>query len=171
MAPRATWKGYLKLSLVSCAVELYPASTQKDRVSFHLLSRETGNRLRRQMVDPETGEVVESPDQVRGYELGKHDYVILDEDEINGVAIESTHTIDIERFVPREEVDEVYLDTPYYLAPDGKVAEEAFGVIREAMREKRRGGSRQGGVVPTRTHRDARAQGQGAGRHHAALCL
>jgi DNA end-binding protein Ku len=137
MAPRANWKGYLKLSLVSCAVELYPAATSKERVSFHLLNRETNNRLRRQMVDPETGDVVESSDQVKGFEIAKRQYVTIDESEIEKVQIESNHTIDIESFVPRTEIDEVYLDTPYYLAPEGKVAEEAFAVIREAMRAKK----------------------------------
>jgi DNA end-binding protein Ku len=137
MAPRANWKGYLKLSLVSCAVELFPASSTKERVSFNLLNRETGNRLKRQLVDSETGEVVESEDQVRGYEVAKRDYVIVEDEDVDKVAIESTHTIDIESFVPRAEIDEVYLDTPYYLTPDGKVAEEAFAVIREAMRAKK----------------------------------
>jgi DNA end-binding protein Ku len=136
MAPRANWKGYLKLSLVSCAVQLFPATTAKERVTFHLLNRETGHRLRRQLVDRETGEVVEAPDQVKGYEIGKRDYVIIEDEEIESVAIESTHTIDIETFVPRAEIDDVYIDQPYYLTPDGRVAEEAFAVIREAMREK-----------------------------------
>ena len=136
MAPRANWKGYLKLSLVSCAVELYPATTTKDRVAFHMINRETGHRLRRQLVDEATGEVVESDQQAKGYEIAKREYVLLEEDEIESVAIESTHTIDIESFVPREEIDEVYLDAPYYLTPDGKVAEEAFAVIRDAMRER-----------------------------------
>ncbi len=106
MAPRANWKGYLKLSLVSCAVQLFPATTAKERVTFHLLNRETGHRLRRQLVDRETGEVVEAPDQVKGYEIGKRDYVIIEDEEIESVAIESTHTIDIETFVPRAEIDE-----------------------------------------------------------------
>lgn len=136
MAPRANWKGYLKLSLVSCAVELYPATTQKDRVAFNLLNRETGNRLKRQLIDPETEEVVESQDQVKGYAIGKREYIIVDDQELDDLAIESTHTIDIESFVPREEIDDTYLDTPYYLAPNGRVAEEAFAVIRDAMREK-----------------------------------
>lgn len=136
MAPRANWKGYLKLSLVSCAVQLFPAASTKERVAFHLLNRETGNRLRRQLVDQETGEVVEADDQVKGYEVAKRDYVMLEERDIESVAIESTHTIDIESFVPRTEIDEVYLDAPYYLTPDGKVAEEAFAVIREAMQAK-----------------------------------
>jgi DNA end-binding protein Ku len=136
MAARASWKGYLKLSLVSCAVQLYPASTAKERVSFHMLNRETGHRLKRLLVDSETGEPVESEDQIKGYEIGKRQYIQIEDEEIESVAIESTHTIDIESFVPREEIDETYLDSPYYLAPDGKVAEEAFAVIRDAMRAK-----------------------------------
>ena len=136
MAARANWKGYLKLSLVSCPVQLYPATSAKERVSFHLLNRETGNRLRRKLVDPETDEPVESEDQVKGYQVGKNDYILVEEEEFEKVAIESSHTIDIETFVPRKEVDEAYLDTPYFLTPDGKMAEEAFSVIREAMREK-----------------------------------
>lgn len=136
MAPRSNWKGYLKLSLVSCPVQLFPATTTKERVSFHLLHRDTGNRLRRKLVDPETDEEVESDEQVRGYQVAKNEYVVLEEDEIDSVAIESTHTIDIETFVPRDEIDETFLDTPYYLTPDGKLGEEAFAVIRDAMREK-----------------------------------
>ncbi|NNM74653.1 Ku protein [Enterovirga aerilata] len=136
MAPRSNWKGYLKLSLVSCPVQLFPATTTKERVSFHLLHRDTGNRLRRKLVDPETDEEVASDEQVRGYQVAKNEYVILEEEEIDSVAIESTHTIDIETFVPRDEIDETFLDTPYYLTPDGKLAEEAFAVIREAMRQK-----------------------------------
>jgi DNA end-binding protein Ku len=137
MAPRANWKGYLKLSLVSCAVELFPAATTKERVTFHLLNRETGNRLRRQLVDQETGELVDTEDQVKGYEIAKRDYVVLEDRDLESVAIESTHTIDIESFVPHAEIDEIYLDTPYYLTPDGKVAEEAFAVIRDAMRARK----------------------------------
>lgn len=136
MAARASWKGYLKLSLVSCAVQLDPASTSKERVSFHMLNRETGHRLKRLLVDAETGEPVESEDQIKGYEIGKRQYIQIEDEEIESVAIESTHTIDIESFVPRDEIDETYLDSPYYIAPDGKVAEEAFAVIRDAMREK-----------------------------------
>jgi DNA end-binding protein Ku len=136
MAPRSNWKGFLKLSLVSCPVQLFPATTSKERVTFNLLNRETGNRLRRRLVDPETDEEVDSADQVKGYQVGKNEYIVLEEEEIDAVAIESTHTIDIEAFVPRSDIDEAYLDTPYYLAPDGKMGEEAFAVIREAMRDK-----------------------------------
>ena len=136
MAPRSNWKGFLKLSLVSCPVQLYPATTSKERVTFNLLNRETGNRLRRRLVDPETDEEVDAADQVKGYQVAKNEYVLVEEDEIDAVAIESTHTIDIEAFVPRSEIDETFLDTPYYLGPDGKMGEEAFAVIREAMHEK-----------------------------------
>lgn len=137
MAPRSNWKGYLKLSLVSCPVQLFPATTSKDRVAFHLLNRKTGNRLKRRLVDPDTESEVDSDEQVKGYQVGKNDYVLVEEDEIDSVAIESSHTIDIETFVPRDEIDAAYLDTPYYLAPDGKMGAEAFGVIREAMRSKK----------------------------------
>ena len=137
MAARANWKGYLKLSLVSCPVQLFPATSAKERVSFHLLNRDTGNRLKRKLVDPETDEAVEAEDQVKGYQIGKNEYVLVEEDEFDAVAIESSHTIDIETFVPRQEVDEAYLDTPYFLTPDGRMAEEAFAVIRDAMREKK----------------------------------
>lgn len=137
MAPRANWKGYLKLSLVSCAVSLFPASTESNRVAFHTLNGATGNRLRRQMIDPQTGEVVERDDQVKGYEIAKGHYVTVSDDELNAIALESTHTIDIERFVPRDEIDPLYFDAPYYLAPDDRVAEEAFAVIRDAMHERK----------------------------------
>ncbi|MFC5067556.1 Ku protein [Flaviflagellibacter deserti] len=137
MAPRASWKGYLKLSLVSCAVALYPANTASERISFHTLNRATGNRLKQQMIDADTEEVVDREDRVKGYEFSKGHYVTVEDEDLEKVQIESTHTIDIEQFVPEHEVDPVYLDASHYLAPDDKVAEEAFAVIREAMaREK-----------------------------------
>jgi DNA end-binding protein Ku len=137
MAARPIWKGYLKLSLVSCAVALYPAAaTSSDRVSFHTLNRATGNRVKRQFVDAETGDVVEPEDQVKGYEIGKGEHIIIEDDELAAIAIDSSHTIDIDSFVPRAEVDERYLDRPYYLAPADRVAQEAFAIIREAMRKK-----------------------------------
>ena len=134
MAPRPNWKGYLKLSLVSCPVALYPATTTSERVSFRTLNRETGNRVRRQFVDEQTGDPVETDDQIKGYEVAKGEYIQVEDDEIKAVQLESNHTIDIERFVPRAEIDELYLDTPYYLAPTDRVGEEAFAVIRDAMR-------------------------------------
>jgi DNA end-binding protein Ku len=140
MAPRPNWKGYLKLSLVSCPVALYPATTTSERVSFRTLNRETGHRVRRQFVDEQTGEPVESDGQAKGYEVAKGEYIMLEDDELKAVQIESNHTIDIERFVPREEVDELYFDTPYYLAPTDRVGEEAFAVIRDAMRSENKVG-------------------------------
>ena len=137
MAPRPNWKGYLKLSLVSCPVALYPATTTSERVSFRTLNRDTGNRVRRQFVDEQTGEPVQSEDQAKGYEVGKGEYILVEDDEIKAVQIESNHTIDIERFVPASEIDRLYLDTPYYLAPTDRVGEEAFAVIREAMRAEK----------------------------------
>ena len=135
MAPRPNWKGYLKLSLVSCPVALYPATTTAERVSFRTLNRTTGNRVKRQYVDEATGEPVESDEQVKGYEVGKREYVLVEEDEIKAVQLESTHTIDISRFVHRSDVDNLYFDTPYYVAPDDRVGQEAFAVIRQSMKE------------------------------------
>ena len=137
MAPRANWKGYLKLSLVSCAVALFPAATStRERVRFNIINRETGNRVRYDVVDAETGEEVPQEDRVKGYKVDGDSYVLLEEKELDDVALESTHTIEIESFVEREDVDELYLDESYYLVPDDKVGYEAFAVIREAMREE-----------------------------------
>lgn len=133
MAPRPSWKGYLKLSLVSCPVALFPSASSSEKVSLHMLNGGTGNRLKQQYVDSETGDVVERDDRVKGYEVSKGDYVIVSDDELADVKIESSHTIDIEKFVPKAEIDRVYFDNNYYLAPDDKVGEEAFAVIREAM--------------------------------------
>src|SRR5262245_47241293 len=137
MAPRPNWKGYLKLSLVSCPVALFPATTTSERVSFRTLNRATGHRLRRQMVDDQTGDVVEAEDQIKGYEVAKGEFIQIEDDELKSVQLESNHTIDIERFVRRSEVDELYLDTPYYLTPTDRVGEEAFAVIRDAMRAEK----------------------------------
>ncbi|MGQ4274709.1 non-homologous end joining protein Ku [Terrihabitans sp. B22-R8] len=137
MAPRSSWKGYLKLSLVSCAVALYPATTTSERVSFNTLNRSTGNRLKQQMIDSETDEVVEREDRARGYEFSKGHYVLVEDEDIEKVQIESSHTIEIDRFVPESEIDEIYYEGSHYLAPDDKVAEEAFAVIREAMAQEK----------------------------------
>jgi DNA end-binding protein Ku len=136
MAPRANWKGYLKLSLVSCAVALYPATTTSNRIRFNIINKQTGNRVRNLVVDSETGEPVEEEDRVKGYKIEGKQYVLLDDDELDQVALESTHTIEIEAFVPGAEVDRIYLDESYYIVPDDKVAQEAFAVIREAMRKE-----------------------------------
>src|SRR5580704_17701720 len=133
MAVRAYWKGSLKLSLVSCPVLLYPASTSVDKTRFHLINKETGHRLKQQMVDAETGDVVEADQKGRGYELKKGEYVEIDKEELEAVQIESNHTIDIDSFVPSDEIDKRYLNHPYYIVPDGKAGIDAFAVIRDAM--------------------------------------
>lgn len=134
MAPRASWKGHLRLSLVSCPVRLYPATTASGRISFNQLHKETHNRINLKPVDPELG-LVERSDLVKGYEYEDKKYVILSDEDFDSVRIESNHTMNIEAFVAADEVDVVYQDSPYYLAPDGKMAEETFIVLREAMRE------------------------------------
>jgi len=133
MAPRANWKGYLKLSLVSCSIALFPATSTKERIRFNIINRETGNRVRYRQIDSETGEEVPEEDRVKGYKVADGNYVLLEPDELDEVALESTHTIEIESFVPRKEIDEIYLNEPYYLAPDDEVGVEAFAVIRDAM--------------------------------------
>jgi len=138
MAPRAYWKGSLKLSLVSCPVLLYPATTSVEKTHFHMINKETGNRLKQQMVDAETGDVVESDQKARGYELKKGEYVEVEKEELEAVQIESSHTIDIDSFVPRDEIDKRYIHNPYYIAPDGKAGIDAFAVIRDAMKNKDR---------------------------------
>jgi DNA end-binding protein Ku len=135
MAPRPIWKGYLKLSLVSCAVAMYTATSTSSRIRLHIINRETGNRIRNQAIDSETGDVVETENKVKGYELDNGKYVLLEEDELDDVALESTHTLEIESFVQRDEVDEIYLDESFYIVPDGEAAYEAFAVIREAMKK------------------------------------
>jgi Ku protein len=136
--PRAYWKGSLKLSLVTCPVVLYPAATSIEKTKFHMINRETGNRLKQQMVDAETGDVVEKEQKGRGYEISKGEYVEIEKEELEAVQIESNHTIDIDNFVPRDEIDRRYLNNPYYIAPDGKAGADAFAVIRDAMKDKDR---------------------------------
>src|SRR6266404_4626373 len=138
MAPRPYWKGTLKLSLVSCPVALYPATTSVEKTHFHMINKETGNRLKQQMVDAETGDVVEGDQKGRGYELKKGEYVEVEKDELEAVQIESNHTIDIDSFVPKDEIDKRYLNNPYYIAPDGKAGIDAFAVIRDAMKDQDR---------------------------------
>ncbi len=133
MALRPTWQGHLKLSLVTCPVVLYSALNSASDVRFHLINPKTNNRVRMVTTDAETGEPLNRSDLVKGYEVQKDQYVILNAEDFSAVRLESTKTIDIEHFVPAEEIDRLYWDHPYYMAPDGKVAAEAFGVIREAM--------------------------------------
>jgi DNA end-binding protein Ku len=136
MAPRPNWKGFLKLSLVSCSIAMYTATSTSQRVSFNIINRKTGNRIRYDVVDAETGEEVEKEDRVKGYKLDKNDYLLLEDEELENVALESTHTIDIEEFVPVSEIDRIYLDESFYIVPQDEVAQEAFAVIREAMRKE-----------------------------------
>jgi DNA end-binding protein Ku len=133
MAPRAYWKGYLKLSLVSCPVALYPASSGRDKIRFHQINKATGNRIEYRKVDAETGGEVEPEKIVKGYEVGKGNYITIEPEELDAVELESTHTIEIDQFVPREEIDDLYLSDPYYIVPDGKAGQKAFAVIREAI--------------------------------------
>jgi DNA end-binding protein Ku len=134
MAPRASWKGYLKLSLVSCPVRLYPATSSSERISFNQLHKDTHNRINMKPVDPELG-LVERSDLVKGYEYEDKKYIIIEDADLESVRIESNHTMNIEAFVDERSVDIIYQDAPYYLAPDGAMAEETFVVLREAMRK------------------------------------
>jgi DNA end-binding protein Ku len=138
MAARAYWKGYLKLSLVTCPVALYPASSKSQKTRFHQINKKTGHRLRQQMVDEETGRAVDSDSKGRGYELAKGMFVQIEPEEIEAIEFENTHTIEIDKFVPEEEIDRRYYERPYYIVPDGKGGEEAFSVIRDAMKDKGR---------------------------------
>lgn len=136
MAPRAYWKGYLRLSLVSCPVSLFPATSEREKIRFHQINKETGNRIRYMKVDAETGDEVEQDNIIKGYEVEKGRYIELEPDELEAVAIESTRTIDIEEFVPRKEIDELYMGNPYYIVPDGEVGQQAFAVIRDAIKQE-----------------------------------
>jgi DNA end-binding protein Ku len=134
MAPRASWKGYIKLSLVSCPVRLYPATSTSERITFNQLHKETHNRINMKPVDPERG-LVERSDLVKGYEYEDKKYIIIEDSDLEAVRIESNHTMNIEAFVDEGSVDVIYQDAPYYMAPDGAMAEETFVVLREAMRK------------------------------------
>jgi DNA end-binding protein Ku len=136
MAPRAYWKGYLKLSLVSCPIALYPATSEREKISFNQLNKETGNRIRYRKVDAETGDEVEQGNIIKGYEVAKGEYIELQSDELEAVALESKRTIEIDEFVPKSQIDELYMRDPYYIAPDGDVGQQAFSVIREAIRKE-----------------------------------
>ena len=140
MAPRPAWKGYLKLSLVTCGVELSNATTQSEKVSFRILNKATGNTVSRQYVDSVTGKLVEDKNEVKGYEIENNQYLLFDEEEIETVRIESSHTLTLESFVQKSEIAQIYLDTPYYLTPSDKVSTEAFAIIRDALADKKMAG-------------------------------
>jgi DNA end-binding protein Ku len=133
---RPYWKGYIKLALVSCPIALYTASSSSERVAFRQINKKTGNRLRQQLIDDVTREPVEAADKGRGYEYAKDAYLLVEDEEIESIEIESNHMIEIDSFVPRDQIDERYLDSPYYIGPNDPVGQEAFAVIREAMRGK-----------------------------------
>ena len=134
MAPRANWKGFLRLSLVTCPVALYPATSDTEKVSFNQINKKTGHRIKYAKVDAETGEEVSNDDIVKGYKDDTDTYIEVTRDELEDIALESTHTIEIDEFVPKDEIDNRYLIRPYYLVPDGKVGHDAFAVIRETVR-------------------------------------
>ena len=136
MAPRANWKGFLKVGEVSCPVALYTAASTSDRIAFHTINRATGHRVRREFVDSDTGESVEHEDQVKGYETGSGEYVVLQPEEVSAAVPESDKTLAVSAFLRCGEIDDVYFDKPYYLAPSDKHAEEAFALIRDGMRKK-----------------------------------
>src|SRR5882672_12107723 len=133
---RPYWKGYLKLALVSCPIALHAACSTAERIALRQINKATGNRLRQQLIDEETREPVAPEHKSRGYEVAKGQYLIVEDAELEAIEIESTHTIDIDSFVPRSEIDQRFFDTPYYVTPNEPVGQEAFAVIREAMRGK-----------------------------------
>src|SRR5215217_8485739 len=133
---RPYWKGYLKLALVSCPIALHAACSTAERIAFRQINKATGNRLRQQLIDEETREPVKPEHKGRGYEVAKGQYLIVEDAELEAIEIESSHVIEIDRFVPRQQIDQRFFDTPYYVAPNEPVAQEAFAVIREAMRHK-----------------------------------
>jgi len=136
VAPRAYWKGYLKLSLVSCPIALFPATSEREKISFHQINKNTGHRIKYQKIDAESGDEVESADIIKGYQVGKGEYLEIEPEELEAIAIESKRTIEIDEFVPKKEIDELYLNSPYYIVPDGEVGQQAFAVIREAIRQE-----------------------------------
>src|SRR6266403_3615691 len=134
MAPRANWKGFLRLSLVTCPVALFPATSDSEKISFNQINRKTGHRIKYAKVDADTGEEVSSDDIMKGYKVDTDTYIEISKDELDNIALESTRTIEIDQFVPKSEIDELYLVRPYYIVPDGKVGHDAYAVIRETIR-------------------------------------
>ncbi len=135
MAPRAYWKGYLRLSLVSCPIQLFPATSEREKISFNQINRSTGNRIRYRKVDEVTGDEVEADEIVKGYQVSKGEYIEITDEELEAVALESKRIIDIDEFVPSAEIDQLYNARPYYITPEGGVGEDAFAVIRDVMRQ------------------------------------
>lgn len=136
MAPRAYWKGFLRLSLVTCPIALYPATSERDKIHFHQINRKTGNRIQYRKVDSDTGRDVDKDEIIKAYEKSEGEYIPVEPEELEAVAIESKRTIEIDQFVPRKEIDELYFANPYYIVPDGEAGAEAFAVIREAIEDE-----------------------------------
>jgi len=134
MAPRANWKGFLRLSLVTCPVALFPATSDSEKISFNQINRNTGHRIKYMKVDADTGEEVSSDDIMKGYKVDTDTYIEISKEELDNIALESTRTIEIDQFVPKSEIDELYMVRPYYIVPDGKVGHDAYAVIRETIR-------------------------------------
>lgn len=134
MAPRANWKGFLRLSLVTCPIQLFPATSDAEKISFNQINKATGNRIKYQKVDAETGDEVANDQIVKGFKVDTDTYLQVTKEELENVALESTRTIDIDQFVPKSEIDDLYLVRPYYIVPDGKVGHDAYAVIRETIR-------------------------------------
>src|SRR5215203_909912 len=134
MAPRANWKGFLRLSLVTCPIALYPATSESEKISFNQINKKTGHRIKYSKVDAETGEEVANEDIIKGYRVDTDTYLEVSKDELDNIALESTRTIEIDEFVPRSEIDDLYLVRPYYIVPDGKAGHDAYVVIRETIR-------------------------------------
>jgi DNA end-binding protein Ku len=134
MAPRANWKGFLRLSLVTCPIALFPATSESEKISFNQINKKTGHRIRYLKVDAETGEEVANEDIIKGYKVDSDQYLEVTKDELENIALESTRTIEIDEFVARSEIDDLYLVRPYYIVPDGKVGHDAYAVIRETIR-------------------------------------
>lgn len=134
MAPKYYWKGYLKLSLVTCPVAMTPATSESEKVRFHTLNKETGNRIVSRYIDSVTGKPVKDENEAKGYARGENDYVILTEDDLDAVALDTVKTIDIDKFVPADSIEWIYLEKPHYLMPGDAVGNEAFAVIRDAMK-------------------------------------
>ena len=171
MAPRANWKGFLRLSLVTCPIALFPATSESEKISFNQINKKTGHRIRYLKVDADTGEEVSNEDIIKGYQVDKDRYLEVTKDELENIALESTRTIEIDEFVPRSEIDDLYLVRPYYIVPDGKVGHDAFAVIRETIRSLD-----QGGACPRRSYQPrachcAGSPRQGLDGHAAALSL
>lgn len=136
MAPRAYWKGFLRLSLVTCPIALYPATSEREKIHFHQVNRKTGNRIQYRKVNSDTGREVDREDIIKAFEKNKGDYIAVEPEELEAVAIESKRTIEIDEFVPRKEIDELYFANPYYLVPDGEAGAQAFAVIRDAIEDE-----------------------------------